>query len=118
MKHAADAIEEALAARIAGHDEIPAPSDEPQLLTEGSAGSMGASRRTVILAPLTKAKVELYRAMRTRGLSKAELGRRLGWDGPRIDRLLDIRHRSPIDQIDQALHTLGKRLAINIEDAA
>jgi antitoxin HicB len=118
MKHAVDAIEEALAARIAHYEEIPAPSDESQLLTEKPAGPIEASRRMVVLPPLTKAKVELYRAVRTRGISKAELGRRLGWDGPRIDRLLDLRHRSPIDQIDQALHTLGKRLAINIEDAA
>jgi antitoxin HicB len=71
----------------------------------------------VVLPPLTKAKVELYRAVRTRGISRAELGRRLGWDGLRIDQLLDLRHRSPIDQIDRALHTLGKRLVVNIEDA-
>ena len=118
VKHAVDAIEEALAARIARHEELPAPSDGSQLATEESAGPAAISRRMVILPPLTQAKVELYHMVRTRGMSRGELGRRLGWDGPRIDRLLDLRHRCTIDQIDQALHALGKRLIINIEDTA
>lgn len=117
MKRAVDAIEEALAARIVRHEELPAPSDGSQLATEEAAGPEAVSRRMVTLPPTTQAKVELYHTVRTRGISRGELGRRLGWDGPRIDRPLDLRHRSTIDQIDQALHALGKRLIINIEDA-
>ena len=38
--------------------------------------------------------------MRVAGIGKAELGRRLGWHGPQIDRLLDLNHPSKIEQID------------------
>jgi antitoxin HicB len=105
LRHATDAIEEALAARIAHRDDIPDPS--------------GASGRPVPnLPPLTVAKVSLYCAARASGVSKAELGRRLGWHAPQIDRLFDLRHRSKIEQIDQALHMLGKRLVVTVQDAA
>jgi antitoxin HicB len=105
LRRAADAIEEALAARIAHRDDIPAPSPP----TRG---------RQVVLPPLTVAKVELYRAARAAGTSKAELGRRLGWHAPQVDRLFDLRHHSKIEQIDQALRAIGKRVVISVQDAA
>jgi antitoxin HicB len=104
VRRAADAIEEALAARIAHRDVIPEPSGSGPIVPE--------------LPPLTEAKVALYRAAQRAGIGKAELGRRLGWHGPQIDRLLDLRHRSKIEQIDQALRVLGKRLVVIVEDAA
>ena len=105
LRHASDAIEEALAARIAHRDNIPDPS-------------AARGRPVPNLPPLTVAKVSLYRAARASGVSKAELGRRLGWHAPQIDRLFDLRHRSKIEQIDQALHMLGKRLVVTVQDAA
>jgi antitoxin HicB len=51
-------------------------------------------------------------------VSKAELGRRRGWHGPRVDRLFDLNHRSTIAQLDRALRAIGKRLEIRVEDAA
>jgi len=105
LRHAADAIEEALAARIAHRDNIPDPS-------------AARGRPVPNLPPLTVAKVSLYRAARASGVNKAELGRRLGWHAPQIDRLFDLRHRSKIEQIDQALHMLGKRLVVTVQDAA
>ena len=105
LRHAADAIEEALAARIAHHDDIPAPSPP-------RAG------RVPSLTPLTIAKVELYRATRAAGISKAELGRRLGWHAPQVDRLFDLRHRSKVEQIEEALRVIGKRLVVSVQDAA
>jgi antitoxin HicB len=129
IRRAADAIEEALAARIAHHEDIPAPSApaRPQAVKIGArrkirlplpAPSPEGERRVVNLARLTLAKVELYRAVRACGVSKAELGRRLGWHAPQVDRLFDLRHRSNIEQIDQALHTVGKRLVVSVQDAA
>lgn len=174
---AADAIGEALAARIAQREDIPAPSMTPQrAILEALAARLGAregmaassatpdrsieealkasiversdaqastvlthrpigflqrwlsvpdgtrspelGRRIVRLSPLTMAKVELYRAVRAAGVSKAELGRRLGWHGPQVDRLFDLNHRSTIEHLDQALRAIGKRLAISVEDAA
>jgi len=105
LHRAADAMEEALAARIAHRDDIPEPS--------------GAQGRPVPrLPPLTVAKVALYRALLASGMTKAELGRRLGWHAPQIDRLFDLRHRSKIEQIDQAFQVLGKRLVVSVQDAA
>ena len=105
LRRAADAIEEALAARVAHRDEIPEPST-------------ASGRPVPSLPPIIVAKVALYRAARASGISKAELGRRLGWHAPQIDRLFDLRHRSKIEQIDQALGILGKRLVVSVRDAA
>jgi antitoxin HicB len=105
LQRAADAIEEALAARIAHRDDIPEPS-------------AGRGRPVPSLPPLTVAKVALYRAALTSGVTKAELGRRLGWHAPQVDRLFDLRHRSKIEQIDQALRILGKQLVVSVQDAA
>lgn len=105
MRRAAGAIEEAIAARIARDEDIPGPSR--------MVGQM-----TIGLPPLTSAKVELYRAARASGITKAELGRRLGWDAAQVDRLFDLRHRSQIEKIDRALHTIGKRLEISVQDMA
>lgn len=105
LRRAADAIEEALAARIAHRDDIPEPS-------------AARGRPVPSLPPLTVAKVALYRAALTSGVTKAELGRRLGWHAPQIDRLFDLRHRSKIEQIDQALRILGKQLVVSVQDAA
>jgi antitoxin HicB len=134
MQRAADAIEEALADRIDRREDIPAPS-EPEGLTIGRgqnrrnfhSGTVGLTttwsrsetgHRLVRLPPLTIAKVELYRAARAQGVSKAELARRLGWHGPQVDRLFDLNHRSTIEQMDQALRAVGKRLVVSVQDAA
>jgi antitoxin HicB len=52
------------------------------------------------------------------GVGKAELAHRLNRHLPRIDRLLDLRHASRLDQLEQAFLRLGKRLNISLEDAA
>jgi antitoxin HicB len=104
LQRAADAIEEALAARISHRDDIPEPT-------------VARARPIPSLPPLTIAKVALYRAARASGMTKAELGRRLGWHASQIDRLFDLRHHSKIEQIDQALRTLGKRLVVSVQDA-
>jgi antitoxin HicB len=105
LRHVADAIEEALAARIADREDIPDPSP-------------AAGRATVVLPALVAAKVELYRTALAQGVTKAELGRRLVLHGPQVDRLFDLRHASKIEQIDRALRTMGKRLEVTVRDAA
>ncbi len=105
LRRAADAMEEALAARIAHRDDIPEPSASDVPLVPR-------------LPSLTVAKVALYRALLASGMTKAELGRRLGWHAPQIDRLFDLRHHSKIEQIDQAFQVLGKRLVVSVQDAA
>lgn len=56
--------------------------------------------------------------MRTAKIGKAELARRLHCHLPQIDRLLDLHHGSRLDQIEQALLAVGKRMTISFEDAA
>jgi antitoxin HicB len=56
--------------------------------------------------------------MRSQGVGKAELARRLNCHLPQIDRLLDLRHASRLDQIEAAFAALKKRLSIEVRDAA
>jgi antitoxin HicB len=105
LLRAVDALETVLAARIDDRENIPLPSP-------------AAGRPCAVLPALTAAKVLLYRAMREAGVGKADLARRLGWHGPQIDRLLDLNHASRLDQIEAALAALGKRLTVNLADAA
>ena len=100
MMRAVDAIEEALAARIASRQEIPQPSASGHL--------------TVFLPAVVTAKVALYQEMYTAGVRKAELARRLSLHGPQVDRLLNIRHNSKVDQMEAAFKALGKKLEIRV----
>ncbi|MBF0425858.1 MAG: type II toxin-antitoxin system HicB family antitoxin [Magnetococcales bacterium] len=80
--------------------------------------SAAGHRPTVSLSTVSAAKVELYMALRNAGMSKADLARRLGWHPPQVQRLLDLRHKSRIDQLEQALAVVGKRLVVSVQDAA
>ena len=74
LARAADALEEAIAARIHDGRDIPSPSQ---------------GRQVAVLPTLTAVKVMLYQGMREQGIGKAELARRLGWHLPQVDRILD-----------------------------
>ena len=68
----------------------------------------------VDMPPLMVAKIELYNAMREQKVNKAELGRRLNWHLPQVDRVLDVNHASRVDQLEQALGAVGKRLELHV----
>jgi antitoxin HicB len=59
-------------------------------------------RPTVALPPPTAAKLELYRAWRAAGITKADLARRLGISPQHMQRLFDANHASRLDRIDGA----------------
>ena len=99
MYHAVDALEEAIAARIAAREEIPAP---------------GKGRLRVTLPTQTAVKILLYGTMRDQGVRKAELARRLRWHGPQVDRLFDFRHASRLEQIEAAFSALGAKLDVDV----
>lgn len=80
--------------------------------------SPARGRPTIILPPLVAAKVALYEAMRAQGVSREDLAARLGLAEPALRRLLDLDHRSHLDQLDAALRCLGKRLELTVRDAA
>ncbi len=101
LLHAVDALEEAIAARIASREEVPSPS---------------RGKHKAALPTQTALKVLIYQAMGERRVNKAELARRLAWHGPQVDRLLNIRHATRLDHIDAALAALNKRPDISIVD--
>ena len=101
LARAADALEEAIAARIHSGQDIP-------------SSSTGETR--VMVPTLTAIKVMLYQGMREQAIGKAELARRLGWHLPQVDRVLDVRHRSRLDRMDAALGAIGCRLEARARD--
>jgi antitoxin HicB len=105
LLRAPDAIETVLIGYMADRRNIPMPR----------AGCRGPF---VTLPALTEAKLALYNLMRTARVSKAELARRLNWHLPQVDRLLDLRHASRLDQLEAAFRALGKQLSVQISEAA
>ena len=97
IARAVHALEEAIAARIHDRKDIPPPSQ---------------GETYALLPTLTSVKVMLYQGMRDQGVGKAELARRLGWHLPQVDRVLDVQHRSRLDQMDAALEAIGRRLHV------
>ena len=55
---------------------------------------------------------------RASGVKKAELARRLGIPKTTVDRLFDLDNHSRLDQIEAAFAARGKRIALQIQDAA
>ena len=101
MARARDALEEAISARIHARQDVPAP---------------GRGSPRAALPTLTAVKLILYQGMRDQRIGKAELARRLGWHLPQVDRVLDIRHHSRLDQMDAALDAIGRRLHVYAEE--
>ena len=104
LSHAQDALATILEAYIKDRRPIPPPSP----------------RRTKYRVPvpaLIEAKVRLYEAMQAAHVGKAELGRRLHWHLPQVDRLLAMTHGSRLEQLEAAFRALGKRLVVQVEDA-
>jgi len=118
LRHARDAIEEAIAARIATRADIPLPSALRRRQKAKAAAKGAPTTARVVLPTQTALKAMLHRAMRAQNLRKADLERRLGLHGPQIDRLLNPRHASRLDQIEAALAAVGKRLVVDVEEAA
>ena len=105
MEYAVDAIITVFTEYIKRRQAIPRASK-----------ARGKSMRVVVLPALEEAKIRLYEAMREGGVRKADLARRMGWQKSQVDRLLDLRHRSRLDQIEAALAKLHKRLVVHVED--
>ncbi|MGF1627248.1 MAG: type II toxin-antitoxin system HicB family antitoxin [Alphaproteobacteria bacterium] len=97
LSHAVDAIEEAIAARLARREDVPLPSPGTPV---------------VQLPTQTALTVLLYRALRERGMAKAELARRLHWKRPQVDRLFNPRHNTRLDQFDAAFEALDMRIDV------
>ncbi len=98
----ADALEEAIAGRIATGGEIPTP-------TKPRKGEV-----LVHLPPVMAAKAALYEAMRSVGMTKTRLAIELGCDEKEVRRLLDPKHASKIGRIQEALTALHLTIEIRV----
>jgi antitoxin HicB len=103
MRHAVEATEAILSSMMEAREEIPAAQTP-----EGYTG-------LVIHLPLqTVLKVTLYMAMRSAGLTRADLQRRLGWQRESVDRLFRLGHNSKIEQLDEAFRALHREIDVQV----
>lgn len=72
----------------------------------------------VDLPPSVAAKLALHEAARGAGLGNTALAERLGVGEAAVRRLLDLDHRSHIGQVERALALLGRRLVVEVLEAA
>jgi antitoxin HicB len=106
LREAADCLGSALSFRMLDRAEIPLPSK----IRKG---------QTPVQVPFSVApKVALYMAMRQLGISNAELARRLGCRETAVRRMLDPKHASRPESLQDALAMLGKRITLRLDDAA
>jgi len=106
LLRAEDALESALAMYVAAKEALPLPSP-------AQSGEV-----LVALSALGMAKAALYDAMREQAVGRAELARRLRWHLPQVNRVLDFRHASKMEQVEAALAALGLRLIVDVARAA
>lgn len=71
-------------------------------------------RNGVTLPVLVAGKVALHNAMIANGIRKADLARQLNIAPTLVDRLLSLKHKTRIEQIETALALLGKKLVVDI----
>ncbi len=105
LANAQDCLIAALGAYIELRRDIPPPSP-------------ARGRPTVTLPPLVAAKLALYQAMREAKMTNVALAERLGVTENVVRRLLNLDHRSHIGQVEAALAVFGKRLVVEVRDAA
>ncbi len=106
LARAPDALETALAIYLDQRRDLPRPARRRK------------GQRAVTLPPMAAAKLAIYQAMRDKGVTQVALARRLGCDPKDVRRLLDLMHHSRLDRLEAALAALGKRLVIEVRDAA
>jgi antitoxin HicB len=106
LMRAEDALESALAMYIAAKEALPKAS---------------AAKRGEVMVPLSAlgmAKTALYDAMLEQKVGRAELARRLRWHLAQVNRVIDPRHASKMEQVEGALAALGLRLIVDVAKAA
>jgi antitoxin HicB len=84
-------------------------------LPRQGAGHSGPER--AVLPSLVTAKLAVYETMRALGWSKLKLAKELGMPENSVRRLLDLRHRSHMWIIDEALKKMNAELSIDLPKA-
>jgi antitoxin HicB len=71
----------------------------------------------IAVAPEVAAKLAVSEAFAAAGISKSELGRRIGKDEKEVRRILDPRHSTKLPALTAALRALGKRLVVGVMES-
>jgi antitoxin HicB len=103
---AQDALLVALSGYLDDHRAIPRPSKPKH------------GERLVEVPPMQALKLAIYQTMQERDITQVELGERMGIDARQVRRILDLDHASRLDHLLRALAVLGKRVIVDIQDAA
>lgn len=101
---AADALGLALLAYVRGGRPLPAASE-------------GQGER-ITVEPDVAAKLAVVETFALAGISKSELGRRIGKDEKEVRRILDPMHATKLRALAEALAAMGKQLVVGIAEAA
>ena len=111
LAHAPDALQAAIGMLMEKNLDIPAPS---------RTHSSRTHRKNALLIGLPSVvaslKAELYSALRSAGIRKTELARRMGIHKQQVERLLDIDHASRIEQLEAAFSALQMRVIVEIQN--
>ncbi|MER9297850.1 type II toxin-antitoxin system HicB family antitoxin [Mesorhizobium sp. M0621] len=99
-----NAIEEAIAARIANGEDLPFPLKE--------TSSKG---RFVEVSALVFLKSGLYMLLKSKGWTRADLMRELKCQREHVDRLFRLDHNSRLDSLEEAFKALGSPLRFDME---
>jgi antitoxin HicB len=106
VEEAIDALGSDLSIRLSRKEDIPSPSRAKR------------GQRLVPVPLWLAPKLALYVAMRDRQITNTGLARLLGVHEKVVRRMLDPGHATKPARIQAALAALGKRLAVEIRDAA
>ncbi len=101
MVWALDALETMFASYMDDRQSIPYPSPPN-------------GRPVVVLPVVAAGKVALHNTLLDAGKKKADLARMLNLAPTLVDRLLSLRHKSRIEQIETALAAFGKKLVVDV----
>lgn len=102
LSEAEDCLDEAIAACVDDGRGIPTPS------------APAAGQHTVALPAQMTLKAAIYLAIKEEGITKTELGRRIGVTEKEARRILDPRHGTKLATLEKALSALGKRIILKV----
>lgn len=102
LRESVDALVLALQSYIDARKPIPAATEKKR------------GEHWVELPALNVAKIGLHQAMLEKGVRKADLGTLMGLFGPQVDRLLNLNHKSKLDQVEAALARIGYRMDLSV----
>ena len=106
VEMAEDCLAVALSFYIDDNEDIPTPSP----LADGQV--------LIAVPPIVAAKLALYTAMRTQGITKVALAARLGLSESAVRKLVNPDHRSHISSVERALRAVGRTLVVEDRAAA